>query len=329
MPTAGHGAAARAGDAARPSRRRGPARLVTWARYTPGMEGSGRPRRLTWVECPRDAWQGMTGRIPAERKRAHLRSLLAAGFLSLDLGSFVSPRAVPQMADTEAVLAGVERPPGADLLCIVGNERGLDRAARVPAVSSVGFPLSVNDTFQRRNVGRSLAETWPLVERLASRAREAGLGFVAYVSMGFGNPYGEPWRPADSAAAVARLGDLGVNRIALADTVGRADADSVRKVLASVGEASRLGLHLHARPDAWEPLLAAGLEAGVRWFEGALSGAGGCPFAGDELVGNLPTERVLPWLAERGWDAGVALDGLAPLAADAADIASRYGAGAP
>ncbi|MEJ2292010.1 MAG: hydroxymethylglutaryl-CoA lyase [Deinococcales bacterium] len=280
---------------------------------------------LTWVECPRDAWQGLPGHVPAERKRAHLAALLRAGFRHLDLGSFVSPRAVPQMADTEEVLAGLERPPDADFLCIIGNERGLARALAVPGVTSVGFPLSVNETFQQRNVGRSLEASWRLVEALAEGAAAARRSLVVYLSMGFGNPYGDPWEPADTAAAVRRLRQAGVRRIALADTVGRADARTVERVLAELERPERVGLHLHARPDAWEPLVAAAVAAGVRWFEGALSGVGGCPFAGDALVGNLPSERVLPWLAERNLSAGIALETLPELAADAAAIAGSYG----
>lgn len=282
---------------------------------------------LTWVECPRDAWQGLQGHVPAERKRQHLAALLRAGFRHLDLGSFVSARAVPQLADTEEVLAALDRPPDADFLCIVGNERGLERALAVPSVTSVGFPLSVNETFQRRNLGRSLAESWALVEALAVGAAGSHRSLVVYLSMGFGNPYGDPWSPSDTAAAVRRLRDAGVSRIALADTVGRADADTVRRVLAEVERPDELGLHLHARADAWEPLVAAGLAARVRWFEGALSGIGGCPFAGDTLVGNLPSERVLPWLAAQGRTTGIALDALPGLAEDAAAIAARYATG--
>ncbi len=281
---------------------------------------------VTWVECPRDAWQGLERLIPPERKRAHLAALFRAGFRHLDLGSFVSPRAVPQLADTEAVLEELDRPADADVLCIIGNERGLDRAAAARGVTSVGFPLSVNETFQQRNVGRSLAASWELVERLARRSSERGMDLVVYLSMGFGNPYGEAWRPADTADAVARVRDLGVRRIALADTVGRADAAAVKAVLAGLERPAEVGLHLHARPDAWQPLVAEGLAAGVRWFEGALSGVGGCPFAGDALVGNLPSERVLPWLAARGGDAGVMLGALPELAEDAAAIASRHAA---
>lgn len=283
------------------------------------------PAEISWVECPRDAWQGLPGIIPLDRKRAHLGALLEAGFRHLDLGSFVSSRAVPQMADTEAVLAELPRSPGVDFLCIIGNARGLERALAAPAVTSVGYPLSVSATFQKRNLGMSLEASWELVASLRDGAEAGGLSLVVYLSMGFGNPYGEPWNPEDTAEAVARLRDLGVRRIALADTVGRARASDVESVLARISEPGSVGLHLHARPDRWRELLDAGLAAGVRWFEGALSGVGGCPFADDALVGNLPSEQVLPWLAARGLQPRVDLGALPELARDAADIARRYG----
>lgn len=280
---------------------------------------------LTWVECPRDAWQGLPDVIPTGKKTKHLTNLLTAGFRHLDLGSFVSPKAVPQLADTEAVVADLTAPPDADLLCIIGNERGLDRALAAHGVTSVGYPLSISDTFQRRNVGRSLAESWAVVERLQQRCASTGMGLVIYLSMGFGNPYGEGWSPGLTASAVDRLRQLGVNRIALADTIGNADAERVSAVLASVTAPQRLGLHLHARPGEWREQIEAALERGVRWFEGALSGIGGCPFAGDELVGNLPTEEVLPFLIDHGFEVGVDQDELTKLAAEAAELASSAG----
>jgi hydroxymethylglutaryl-CoA lyase len=281
-------------------------------------------RVVRFVECPRDAWQGLAGLIPTERKRRHLQLLLDAGFTDLDLASFVSPRAVPQMADSEQVLAALGGFADVDLLGIVLNERGLERALAAVGLGSIGFPLSLSDTFQRRNSGRSLADAWSLLPQLSSRTRAAGLRFVVYLSMGFGNPYGDPWHPADTAAAVGRLRALGLDGIVLADTVGRADDRVLAAVLEAVASPADLGLHLHARPDAWTPLLSAALERGVRAFEGALSGIGGCPFAGDALVGNLPSERVIPWLRRQGLEVRAPRERLAEAAADAADIAARY-----
>ena len=276
---------------------------------------------VTWVECPRDAWQGLAASVPTAAKALHLNNLLAAGFTHLDMGSFVSPRAVPQMADTEEVLEQLEAPPGANLLCIIGNERGLDRAVAAQAVTSVGYPLSVNDTFQRRNVGMSVADSWPLVESLLARAEAERLELVVYLSMGFGNPYGEHWDPGITADAVARLRQVGVKRIALADTVGNADAVKVGAVLAAVERPAELGLHLHALPGAWHTQLDVAVEHGVRWFEGALGGIGGCPFADDDLVGNLPTEDVIPHLVAKGLRVDVDLTALPALATEASGLA--------
>ena len=284
---------------------------------------------VRFVECPRDAWQGLPRQIPARRKRRHLRLLIEAGFRHLDLASFVSPSAVPQMADSEAVLAQLERPPGVDFLAVVVNERGFERALTAANIASVGYPLSVNDTFQRRNSGHSLADSWPLLAGLFARATAGGLRFQVYLSMGFGNPYGEPWRPGDTAAAVERLRGSGVNQSVMADTVGRADAGAVADVLASVDRVADLGLHLHARPDGWTDTLTVALERGVRWFEGALSGIGGCPFAGDALVGNLPSETVIPWLRSQGLEVAAPYEALPAAAADAAEIAASYGPPGP
>ncbi len=279
------------------------------------------PEQVTWVECPRDAWQGLKHVPSTAAKLRHIQDLLAAGFNHLDLGSFVSPTAVPQMADTEALLRDVVAGPGVDLLCIIANERGLARASAANGVTSVGYPLSVSDTFQRRNVGRSVADSWELVTELGRQAKEAGIELVVYLSMGFGNPYGDPWSPTTTAAAVARLRAAGITRIAAADTLGNANAAAIEAVLDAVPEPGGLGLHLHAAPGAWRDKLAVALRYGVRWFEGALGGIGGCPFAADELVGNLPTEHVLPWLVAEGLDVAPDLTALPDLAGDAHRLA--------
>ena len=203
------------------------------------------------------------------------------------------------MADTEDVLVSLNVPDEADLLCIIANERGMERAAGAPNLKSVGYPLSVNDTFQRRNTNRSLEDSWSLVEAMRLETTQNNLTLVIYLSMGFGNPYNESWQPEDTARAVARLRELSVEQIALADTVGTATPELIRAVLGEVEQPEALGLHLHARPDAWQGQLEVALEYGVEWFEGAFAGIGGCPFADDELVGNLPTEAVLPWLYEK------------------------------
>ncbi|GEM47609.1 hydroxymethylglutaryl-CoA lyase [Deinococcus cellulosilyticus] len=254
------------------------------------------PEGIKYVECPRDAWQGLKHFIPTETKVRYIHALLDAGFTHLDLGSFVSPKAVPQMQDTEDVLRELPDPEGRDYLCIIANEKGMDRAAQQPKVTSVGFPLSISETFQLRNARQTLPEAWHLVERLKTQADAAQKGLVVYLSMGFGNPYGDPWNMAIVLDSIRRLRDLNIPNIALADTVGTATPDLISEVcsvMQSHGLSDTLGLHLHARPEHTHALIAAGWRHGIRWFEGAIGGFGGCPFAADELVGNLPTEQVL------------------------------------
>ncbi|MEZ0346885.1 MAG: hydroxymethylglutaryl-CoA lyase [Thermus sp.] len=280
-----------------------------------------------WVECPRDAWQGFSRFIPTEEKVAFLRKLLQAGFRHLDLTSFVSPKWVPQMQDAEEVLKALPPPEGRTYLAIVANEKGVERALQAERLTHVGYPFSLSETFQRKNTNRSLAESWPLVAEMV-QAVEGRLGLVVYLSMAFGNPYGDPWSVERVLEAIARLRELGVREIALADTYGVAEAKRIRAVLeAAVARfgPEGLGAHLHARPEEALAKAEAVLEAGVFWLEGALAGVGGCPFAGDELVGNLPTERVLPFLEARGLATGVDLSRLPHLAEEAARLKLRYG----
>lgn len=285
--------------------------------------------RVVYVECPRDAWQGFARTIPTEEKVGYLRGLLQAGFDHLDLASFVSPKWVPQLADSEAVLEELPPPAGRDYLAIVANERGMERALAAANLTSVGYPFSISETFQQKNTRRSVEASWPLVERMLERARAGGLELVVYVSMGFGNPYGDPWSPEAVVDFVGRLRALGVRRIALADTYGVAGPERIHEVLTAVASAhgaADLGAHLHSRPDAAEvkAKVDAVLAAGVRWLEGALDGQGGCPFAGDELVGNLPSEVVLPHLASLGYSSPVDLDVLEPLLERARRLRRSY-----
>jgi hydroxymethylglutaryl-CoA lyase len=277
---------------------------------------------LRYVECPRDSWQGLSRFIPTREKVAYLQALLDAGFLRLDMGSFVSPKAVPQLADTEEVLLMLRPPEKADLLCIVANEKGLERALAAKNVTSVGYPLSVNNTFQRRNTNRSLEESWSLVKTLFGQ--KGRLELVVYLSMAFGNPYGELWQASDTAKTVAKLRDMGVTQIALADTVGTATPERLKDVLENTEHPEMLGLHLHARPNKWQEQLETALNYGVTWVEGALAGVGGCPFADDALVGNLPTEKVLAWFTSQGLEIPVFAEKLLALEHRATRIALDY-----
>ena len=255
------------------------------------------------VECPRDAWQALPRRIPAETKAAWLRRLIGAGFTHIDAVSFVSPAAVPQMADSERVLELLGPAQGVEIIGIVVNEKGAGRAIRTGAVSVLGFPWSVSPGFLRRNQNQSPEESLAVLGVVAASARAASLETVAYLSMAFGNPYGEPWSSAAVAGACGRLADAGIRRISLADTVGAATppqiADAVSSAVAAYPEIE-FGVHLHARRDQAAARILAAYDAGCRRFDAALGGLGGCPFAQDSLVGNIPTEVLLTALAERG-----------------------------
>ena len=279
------------------------------------------------VECPRDAWQGLPGQIPPHEKAAHLRALIAAGFTHIDAVSFVSPAAVPQMADSEQVLSLLAPPPTVEIIGIAVNRKGAERAIRTRAVQTVGFPYSISPEFLRRNQHQTPADSLRILKEILALARESGIAIVTYVSMAFGNPYDDPWSLQAVADACAALVDAGVQQISLADTVGLASSAQIEDTFAAVTAAQpnlEIGAHLHARrADAAEHISAA-YRAGCRRFDAALGGVGGCPFAQDELVGNIPTETLVAVLA----DCGARLPALAPLntlAAASQQIARQYG----
>jgi len=255
------------------------------------------------IECPRDAWQGLKGQIPSAVKVQYLRALIGAGFKHLDAASFVSPKAVPQMSDSEQVMEELDPPDDVEIIAIVVNERGADRAVATDAVRTVGFPYSVSEAFLKRNQNQTLEESLDVLEKIRTKCYENGMDTVAYISMAFGNPYGEPWNEQEVVEAVKLVADMGIEQISLADTVGRADAALIGDVVTAVMSKVRgleVGVHLHSRPEqALEKVLAA-FDAGCRRFDSAIGGLGGCPFAQDMLVGNIPTERVLEALERRG-----------------------------
>ncbi len=279
------------------------------------------------MECPRDSWQGFARFIPTEEKVRYLLGLLEAGFLSLDLTSFVSPKWVPQHADAEAVLAALPAPQGREYLAIIGNLKGLERARQATHLTTVGYPFSICETFQRKNLNLGIEESWPVLQQLLAEAQ--GLRFVVYLSMAFGNPYGDTWTPGLTAQFVQRMRTLpGLSGIVLADTYGVASAQTIAQTLQAVARVGaldeRLGLHLHSRPEHTLDKVRVALGFGVGWLEGALGGIGGCPFAGDELVGNLATEQVLPYLAQQGRATGVDLHRLRELSSRALALRTQY-----
>ena len=281
------------------------------------------------VECPRDAWQGLPKNMPAEIKADYLRVLIAAGFKHIDAVSFVSRSAVPQMADSELVLEYLDPPDDVEIISIVVNAKGAQRAVKTGAVQTLGFPYSVSPTFLQRNQSQTPEESLESLEEIGTLAYKAGLDVVAYISMAFGNPYDEPWNIDEVVAACDLLADNGVRQISLADTVGLATpkqvADLVADVMA-VHDNLEIGVHLHARPGEAAAKIRAAYDAGCRRFDAAIGGLGGCPFAQDALVGNVATEVLLAELKELGAE----LEPLRPLdglLAASAEIARKYGAG--
>jgi len=255
------------------------------------------------IECPRDAWQGLKRQIPTLQKVEYLRRLVDAGFRHIDAVSFVSPKVVPQMADSEAVVEQLGPLEGVEIIGIVVNEKGAERAIATGAVSTLGYPYSISETFLRRNQNQSLAENAAVLEGIRDCADEAGIGVVAYISMAFGNPYGDMWSEEKVAEAAGAITGMGLNSLSLADTIGAAEPDLIHRVLSAVlrdCEEFEVGVHLHSTPAGARAKVLAAYDAGCRRFDSAIGGLGGCPFAQDKLVGNVPTEEVLGALRERG-----------------------------
>jgi hydroxymethylglutaryl-CoA lyase len=254
------------------------------------------------IECPRDAWQGLKGQIPTDLKVSYLQALISAGFKHIDAVSFVSPNAVPQMADSEDVLKELNPPDDVEIIGIVVNEKGAQRAVKAEAVRTVGFPYSISPTFLQNNQRQTLEDAIEELEKIEKIADEAGLGTVVYISMAFGNPYGDPWNITEVVDAIDLLEVQNVHTISLADTVGVASPTQIREVVSAVMskfDYLDIGVHLHSRPDEAAAKILAAYDAGCRRFDSAIGGLGGCPFAQDALVGNIATEKVIEVLAAR------------------------------
>ncbi len=279
------------------------------------------------IECPRDAWQGLPGMMAPEIKADYLRVLVATGFRHIDAVSFVSKEAVPQMADSELVLEYLDPPDDVEIIGIVVNAKGAERAVKTSAVQTLGFPYSVSQQFLERNQRQTPEESLTALEQVGEIAYKAGLDVVAYISMAFGNPYGDPWSVSEVIDACDLLVDSGVKQISLADTVGLATprliAEVVSEVMAMHGEVE-IGVHLHARAGGCAERVEAAYGAGCRRFDSAIGGLGGCPFAQDALVGNIATEELIAELRRLGAD----LPELRPLdrmVVASAEIARRFG----
>src|ERR1700751_925180 len=255
------------------------------------------------IECPRDAWQGLQGIIPADLKVDYLKALISVGFNHIDAVSFVSSKAVPQMADSEEVLKELDPPDDVEIIGIVVNEKGAQRAIETKAVSTFGFPYSISETFLRKNQNQSPEEALEELEKIQNKADDAGLDVVVYISMAFGNPYGDLWNPDEVIEAISLMEVDNLHQISLADTVGVASPQQVSDLVGAVMakyDYLEIGVHLHSRPDQAAAKIVAAYDAGCRRFDSAVGGLGGCPFAQDDLVGNIPTETVIETLRSRG-----------------------------
>jgi hydroxymethylglutaryl-CoA lyase len=280
------------------------------------------------IECPRDAWQGLPGQIPAEAKAAYLRDLIHAGFTRIDAVSFVSPAAVPQMADAERVLEILDPPDEVEIIGIVVNRKGAERANLTGAVRTLGFPYSISPEFLRRNQHQTPQESLRELQSIVELADNTELSVVAYLSMAFGNPYGDAWSAAEVIAGCERLAIAGVRAISLSDTVGLASPERIAETVAAVIAAQsriEIGVHLHARRGEAPSRIRAAFDAGCRRFDSALGGLGGCPFAQDDLVENIPTEVLLYVLADCGAEVSK-LRSLEELLQSSAEIAATAGA---
>jgi len=255
------------------------------------------------IECPRDAWQGLKGQIPPDIKRAYLQALISAGFKHIDAVSFVSPKAVPQMADSEEVLKELDPPDDVEIIGIVVNEKGAQRAIETQGVNTLGFPYSISETFLRKNQNQSAEDALDELEKIQKNADDAALDVVVYVSMAFGNPYGDLWNMEEVIEAISLLEVDNLRMISLADTVGMATPQQISDLFGAVTEKYgylEIGAHLHSRPEHAADKILAAYDAGCRRFDSALGGLGGCPFAQDALVGNIATEKVIEALKQRG-----------------------------
>jgi len=255
------------------------------------------------IECPRDAMQGIKAFIPTEKKVQYIQSLLRVGFDTIDFGSFVSPKAIPQMVDTAAVLAQLDlSETKSKLLAIVANVRGAEAASKHPEITYLGYPFSISENFQMRNTHKTIAQSVVTLEQILSIARKTNKEVVVYISMGFGNPYGDPWNVDIVGEWTERLSKMGVKILSLSDTVGTSNPETIDYLFSNLipkYPSIEFGAHLHTTPSTWFEKVDAAYKAGCKRFDGAIQGFGGCPMAKDELTGNMPTEKVLSYFTTK------------------------------
>ncbi len=256
------------------------------------------------IECPRDAMQGLHDFIPTQTKIDYINQLLKVGFDTIDFGSFVSPKAIPQMADTKEVLAGLNlAQTNTKLLAIIANLKGAEMAVQYPEITYLGFPFSISETFQQRNTNSSIAESLETVKAIQQLCVSNNKELVVYISMGFGNPYGDVWNTEIVEKWVSEMGQLGIKIISLSDTIGIANPETIAylfKHLIPTFPNIEFGAHLHTTPNTWQEKIEAAYENGCKRFDGAMKGFGGCPMAADDLTGNMATENLYAYFNDKG-----------------------------
>ena len=283
---------------------------------------------ITIVETPRDAFQGLQKPVPTAEKIRYIRALLDAGFKHIDLGSFVSAQAVPQMADSATVIRAFKQEKVLERLAIVVNEQGLERAVEVGGLDSLGFPFSLAKQFQLQNTRTTVTATWPVVEWLISRTEKNDMSFILYLSMAFGNPYGEPWDEEALFGFIRNLVSVGVRHVSLSDTIAIAKPEQVKRIFLRAKREQphvQFSAHFHGRPENWFECVKAALDAGCRRFDAAAGGLGGCPFAQDALVANIPSNSLVRKLSALGYETGVDLEKADTCAEIAQEFQKTYG----
>lgn len=267
------------------------------------------PEKVKIIECPRDAMQGIKTFIPTDRKISYLQALLKCGFDTLDFGSFVSPKAVPQMQDTAEVLAGLDlKDARSKMLAIVANVRGARDACKYETIDILGYPFSISENFQMRNTHKTIAQSIDVLKEILELAEDQEKEVVTYISMGFGNPYGDPWNVEIVGEWTERLASMGIHVLSLSDTIGSSTPEVISYLFSELIPKYpdiEFGAHLHTTPSTWHEKVDAAYKGGCRRFDGAIQGFGGCPMARDELTGNMPTEKMLSYFTSNQIETGV------------------------
>lgn len=284
--------------------------------------------KIKLIECPRDAMQGIKTFIPTDKKIQYIQSILRCGFDTIDFGSFVSPKAIPQMADTAEVLAGLDlSATQSKLLAIIANTRGAQDAAEHPEIKYLGYPFSISENFQMRNTHKTIAQSVETLKEILEIAQNKDKEVVAYLSMGFGNPYGDPWNVEIVGEWTEKLSSMGVKILSLSDTIGSSTPEVIHHIFSNLipkYPEIEFGAHLHTTPSTWHEKVDAAYKGGCRRFDGAIQGFGGCPMAKDELTGNMPTEKMVSYFTAKKADTNIKMTSFESAYNEASKIFSTY-----